>query len=659
MLNTGPSESVKKAAHPRPPPTPAAPKIDFSQPPAYDNPFPNPFAPFPSTFSPANVTPGAYPSSSLSFPTTTPSSAPVVSAPMTASTWPEPTPSLSISALQPPRLYVPAPTLSVDDGLQGSFGQPRFSKDGNVGQFEFNSKPLSFYVDDGMAGNPRDQALLYHFVDYVLPMIFPILDMHREGPGRAPEILTAMEENESYYFSCLSVSALHMKTSTNVDQVTIDREIMLHRFRAISLLTDQMHDDNAHSKVLNSMLALILFYCSVGETDDYLPDIPWTEHIESIGSLVQKLGLLNYLPRSFPPLSLTLATWVDILGGTMMGQAPQLSHEYRDRHIQGQSIGLKELMGCEDRVMFLISEIACLEGLKKQRTLSHWDMRHHIGALRAQIDHAEPADKTLRNPCSATGVVNWDILTKNMTTMFRVAARIYLYSLEPGFDHSTPEITSLVTIIAETLRFIPTGPFGFDRSLAWPLFIAGAYSTPYCAFRDILAQRSIALGRSRASGSFGRMYRILEEVWRLSDQPAPAPAFPDSGVHLPYPGVLPSQPAAPNVSTANFPSSTPYLDSLGINQAQPAVTSADQPSFPLPSMYLPPPNDQPQLPTTNPMSQPFQNSGLYLPSPVPNQSATLPSDHVPYMDTMRGPNKSQLVHWRDVMKHNNWLYLII
>ncbi|KAH8423045.1 DNA-binding transcriptional regulator ume6 [Aspergillus melleus] len=637
-------ESIRRAAHPRQPP-PVTTQIDFSQPPAYDNPFPNPFVPYPSTLSPSTLAPGA-----PQFTT------PIPPAP----TWPESSHGPAISALQPPRLYVPAPALSVDDGLQGSFGQPRFNKEGNVGQLVLNNKPLSCYLEDKMDVDPQDQPLLYHFVDFVLPTIFPIIDVHREGPSRAPELLNKLETNRAYFFTCLSVSALHVKTTLNVDPAAVDRDILQHRYRAVAELSTLMHMDNGHAKVLDTILGMIILYCSVGETDDYLPDIPWFEHLRSISSLVQKLKLTEYLPRSFPPLSITLASWIDILGGTMLGQSPQLAHEFRDRHINGTAIGLQELMGCEDRVMFLISEIACLEGLKKRDSLRRWDMRHHIGALRAQIDHAEPEDKTLRNPCSATGVIDWDILTKNITTMFRVAARIYLYSLEPGFDHTQPEITSLVTIVAETLRFIPTGPFGFDRSLAWPLFMTGVHSTPNCAFRDILAQRSIALGPARASGSFGRMYRIVQEVWRLSEAPITLPGFHDPGVHLPAPGFIPIQPEATSASAATFPSSGTYLPPPNFNQMQPEVISANQSAYPLPSMYLPSPDfNQPQLPSISPMPQTFPESGMYLPSPGLNQGTALPPDHMPYMGTMEEPNKKELVHWRDVMNANEWHYLLI
>ncbi|KAH3209434.1 hypothetical protein KXV77_007333 [Aspergillus fumigatus] len=121
-----------------------------------------------------------------------------------------------------------------------------------------------------------------------------------------------------------------------------------------------------------------------------------------------------------------------------------------------------------------------------------------------------------------------------MSAVFRLAARIYLYSLLPEFDRSHISTISLVTAVAEVLRFIPTGPYGFDRSLVWPLLITGAFSTPSSSFRNILAQRAEALGVLGDFGNFGRMYRLLEEVWRIADDPN-VPTFAESNILLTSP----------------------------------------------------------------------------------------------------------------------------
>jgi hypothetical protein len=337
----------------------------------------------------------------------------------------------------------------------------------------------------------------------------------------------------SYYHCCLSVAAIHLKASNGRSADKIDHDIMRHRYEAVSQLCRALNSDNGHEQILDATLAMILFHGSVGSLEDYLPDIPWNEHFQAGANLVNKLDLADTGPFTQPPFSMSLASWIDILGATMLRTTPHFSHTYRTKHLSGTSSGLRELMGCDDRIMYLISEIACLDSLKADGLIDDLALRNHVSALGAQLDFTEPVDSTLENPYSS-GIINPEQLTKNMSAVFRLAARIYLYSLLPEFDRSHISTISLVTAVAEVLRFIPTGPYGFDRSLVWPLLITGAFSTPSSSFRNILAQRAEALGVLGDFGNFGRMYRLLEEVWRIADDPV-VPTFAESNILLTSP----------------------------------------------------------------------------------------------------------------------------
>ncbi|KAF9893579.1 hypothetical protein FE257_010891 [Aspergillus nanangensis] len=437
---------------------------------------------------------------------------------------------------------------------------------------------LSSYLKGTRDLDHRERTLLNHFVDNVLRLIFPVLDIQEQGPVRACQILHSLETNKSYYHCCLSFSAIHFKTNLGVRSEQMDRDIMQHRYKAVSHLCQALNSDQGHDTILDATLAMIFFHCSVGAPDDHLPDIPWNEHFTAVTNLVNKLGLIDVSPYTPLPFSISLTTWVDILGATMLGKSPHFAHAYRNKHLAGVPSGLRELMGCEDRIMYLISEIACLDSLKCESTIDEYAVCHHISALSTQLEHAQPPDFTLETPSSDSGSVDPERLTKNMTAVFRVAARIYLYSLVPGFDRSQPRITNLVASVVEILRFIPMGPYGFDRSLVWPLLITGSFSTPASEFRDVMTRRSNSLGDSGDFGSFGRMYRVLQEVWRLSDDPI-EPVQPDSGLSL----------SSPNLQYEN---------------------------------------NQPPLAS-------------------------------PGAKTIVQPVKRQPVHWRDVMRNNEWRYLLI
>lgn len=381
----------------------------------------------------------------------------------------------------------------------------------------------------------HDRPLLTHFLDHVLQLIFPILEIHQQRPTRASEIIRSLETSKSYLHCCLSVSAIHIKTTMGLSAEQIDRDIMRHRYEAVSQLCQALRQSSdQHEQILDATLAMIFFHCSVGGPDDYLPDIPWNAHFQAVSNLINKL---NFMP---PPFSMSLIAWIDIFGATMLGKSPQFAHTYRNRHINGTSTGLQELMGCDDHVMYLISEIACLESLKADNRVDEQKLRHHISGLSIQLEHTEPADATLEWPCTSPGgTILPQKLTKSMSALFCIAARIYLRSLAPGFNCNQPSIISLVGAAAEILRYIPAGPYGFDRALVWPMLITGAHSIPSSPLRGILAERAMALGDLGDFGSFGRMYRLLQELWRLSDDTI-SPLLPSSATSLTFPERLPS-----------------------------------------------------------------------------------------------------------------------
>jgi C6 transcription factor Pro1 len=209
------------------------------------------------------------------------------------------------------------------------------------------------------------------------------------------------------------------------------------------------------------------------------------------------------------------------LGSTMLGKSPQFAHTYRAQHLSGSGSGLCELMGCEDRVMYLISEISCLEALKLEGRVDDIELCSHITALAKQLDHTEPAPGSLSYALPDAAALRPRQLSKSMTALFRLAARIYLCSLVPGFDCHQSSTVKLVVRFAETLELIPGGSDGFDRSLVWPLLICGSFSTPTSPFRTVFKTRIELLGEQAEFGSFGRMVRLLQEVWRTAGDSEP------------------------------------------------------------------------------------------------------------------------------------------
>lgn len=466
----------------------------------------------------------------------------------------------TFSAMGPPQLNSTLPTFHGDEWLQEEcFNQPEQYPphlDSSVPQ-AFPPQPASLLQTANIPVDDMDRPLLEHFVDNVLRMMFPIVEVHQEGLARAKAILNSLETNKAYLHCCLSVSAIHLKNNVGLPADQIDPDIMRHRYEAISQLCQSLNTDSDHDQILESTLAMIFFHCSVGAPDDRLPDIPWTDHFQAATNLVNRLEMPapakkhNSQPPCVSPFSLSLTSWIDILGATMTGDTPQFAHNYRTRHLSGTSSGLRELMGCDDRIMYLISEIACLDSLKKDGRVNDYTICHHVAALGVQLEYTESADPSLDQPYAYNGTIRPEQLTKNMSAIFRLAARIYLCSLVPGFDRNEASVLALVSAITAALDFIPAGPYGFDRSLVWPLLMAGVHSTPESDFRRVLAERAAALGEMGDFGSFGRMFRVVQEIWRLSDDPAGSPGEAQP-TNPSYPGYKEESPLSPGISPPGY-----------------------------------------------------------------------------------------------------------
>jgi hypothetical protein len=386
--------------------------------------------------------------------------------------------------------------------------------------FDFAHDPISPAHKSMIQVDECDQHLLNHFIDNVVRLIFPVLEVNQHGSARSDVILPALESNKTYLSCCLSISALHLKTTQGIQSEQLDNDIMRHKFATINQLCEALQFDSEHAKILEATLGMIFFQCSVGRSEDSHPDIAWHSHFQAATQLINKLELPFQLvndTQSHPPFNMTVAAWIDILGATMLGRAPIYADTYREKNISNSVAGLGELMGCEDRIMFLISEIACLEALKTEG-MDQVQLCSHIKLLGDHITMAETGVAPLENAYSATGAIRPKQLRSNMTTVFRLAARIYLCSLVPGFDRQQPNITNLVDTLADAMNYIPAGAEGFDRSLVWPLLIAGSASLPNSPFRTIFYERMTQMGDAASFGSIGRARELLREVWHANDE---------------------------------------------------------------------------------------------------------------------------------------------
>ncbi|EEH45196.1 uncharacterized protein PADG_01346 [Paracoccidioides brasiliensis Pb18] len=429
----------------------------------------------------------------------------------------------TFSTFQPPMPHATLPAFPGDDWIKEeyfesckeSFSSPEAN---DFGFFAMPSEPTiadMFNLDDG------DRYLLTHFFENVIPLIYPVLETRQQGMVQS-HVVPALQTNKAYLHCCLSIAAMHLKSAECDKGDKFDNAILNNRGEAVKELNEALTHDTDNLQILDAILAMILFPCAVGCPNDVLLDIPWHSHFQPVTELISRLQLPQMLLDADnqnipPPFSMTLVAWIDILGSTMLGKTPQCAHVYRTQLLGGSSSGLSDLMGCEDRVMYLISEISCLDALKIESRIDDIQLCSHITALAHQLDHTEPPPGSLVYPVNDAGVLHPCQLSQNMTALYRLSARVYLCSLVPGFHRSQAGTRKLISDFAELVNLIPCGPEGFDRSLAWPFLICGSFSTPDSQFRAMFERRTEMLGNQADSGNFGRMACLLHEVWRQSD----------------------------------------------------------------------------------------------------------------------------------------------
>ncbi|OAT11876.1 PRO1 protein, variant 1 [Blastomyces gilchristii SLH14081] len=438
----------------------------------------------------------------------------------------------TFSTFQPPLSHATLPTFPGDDWVQEEYFESckkSFSSP-ETGDFGFLSVPPEPTIADMLNLDDGDRHLLEHFLENVIRLLFPVLETRQHGIVQS-HILPALQTNKPYLHCCLSIAAMHLKSTecNNGDQ--FDNAILNHRGEAVKELNEALTHDTDNLQILDAILAMILFPCTVGCPNDVLLDIPWHSHFQPVTELITRLELPQMLLDADnhnipPPFDMTLVAWIDILGSTMLGKTPQCAHVYRTKLLAGSSSGLYDLMGCEDRMMYLISEIACLDTLKLEGRIDDLLLCSHITSLAHQLDHTEPPPGSLVYPTNDTGALQACQLSQNMTALFRLAARVYLCSLVPGFHRTQAGTMRLISDFADLVNLVPGGPDGFDRSLVWPFLICGSFSTPDSAFRSMFERRIEMLGNAAGNGSFGRMVCLLREVWRQADVAADVSFLP-------------------------------------------------------------------------------------------------------------------------------------
>jgi hypothetical protein len=357
----------------------------------------------------------------------------------------------------------------------------------------------------------RDEYLLSHFRREVAPMVFPMLKLNDSAKSHSDLLLAPLDTNQAYFHAALSYAAVHIKATQGLSSPELEEDLLRHVQLTVQVITGWLTGPTNFDQIAEATLAMIYLRGLVGGLDQDVCELPWLSHFQAAKDALSRMD------TSEASQNMPIAAWVDILGSTMNGSKPTFADLYRDNNIANIPLGLSRFVGCDDSILYLISEIACLESYKQQSSIDDIALCFHIKSLGDHISQNEMTAAPPANAFTATGSINGTQLAANLSHVFRISARIYLCSLLPDFDPSQLNVQNLVDSLAEALSFIPAGVDGFDRSLVWPLLMAGSVSRPESTLRSALAERANLMGPMADTGAFGRMRTVLSEVWKVND----------------------------------------------------------------------------------------------------------------------------------------------
>ncbi|CVL08135.1 related to C6 zink-finger protein PRO1A [Fusarium mangiferae] len=408
------------------------------------------------------------------------------------------------------------------DSNTSTEGARNYQSVASLNRVSFDSTPMMAQVQ--FDPSRAYELLESHFQACVQPNIFPLLKHDKDNSFKFDLDSSAFYSNRAYLHSCLVVAAQHLKSSCGHAPIGIwDDEITRHRCGAATALNNAFKENESQQQILEATLGIISLETAVGTCDNLL-GFSWDLHFEAATQLLRRLSPgANPLESSmvYPqiPFHKAIYAWVDILGATIKGRSPKYAHIYEEKRISQLSpgLGLCELMGCDDRVMCLISSIARLE-FQKNGGMKFGPLLESVAELDKHIGKSKCENFEAQMPFETTCQILIPQLRKNITMAFLIAARIYLYSLLPGFHPTQSHIVKLVDRLTTVLQRIPTGNDGFDHSITWVYLIGGSVAIAKSPFRSLLEGRISAL---RLIGRFGKMERLrilLSEVWAENDK---------------------------------------------------------------------------------------------------------------------------------------------
>lgn len=196
------------------------------------------------------------------------------------------------------------------------------------------------------------KCLLKNFADNILPLL--VLTPGSQYHSSAGATIRQPKDSDGAYFhGCLTMSALLLK------------EVSQSQAPFLKVIISQlwiMTIDGLREAVERKPVKEGLFQAKFGNNIPALgngsarrPDLGylWARSLQGHDANLRAHATLSKEPSEMSS-NRALISWIDILGSAMRGCTTHFPKTYRTNYVQNYSIGLQQMMGCDDRTVYLI-----------------------------------------------------------------------------------------------------------------------------------------------------------------------------------------------------------------------------------------------------------------------------------------------------------------
>jgi hypothetical protein len=495
----------------------------------------------------------------------------------------QPTPIKELSEIFSERLPAPPPA---EDGVVAVRAHPL--------KLEKSAEEIPPSIDPFGVSNlpyktPRELTLLKHYLYDVSAYTYRGMSSKTKYTIVRYSFLPRCQTSSTFFYASVAHGAFHLKSiADREERSTRELDLEIAGYHDI-IYRDMSAALSAMTTITDDTVGVIIILLNCEVPYPSLPlEIPsptnqslWdqintagTDWPQALAAAVECTLLLNFLVDPEPSVSIIFMTrrivWLDILSGLTLNAPPKLAQEYRKFLLrpreQRRFLRLYEMAGCEDEVIYLLSEALVLAGFKSYSPPAATALSPDVKWKRL-IRHGVELDKrlvkvypksflpTVRISQSATGTFFPEVPSAGdgypspspsetesdaeeeeeeekidesypanveglpstaITAAFVLSIRIHIWSIALGFYPRLDIFRAFLKELMRVIATIPPGIMGFDRCIVWPLLVGASLATTE-EERDFFVKR-FKRPNAEPYATLSVVEKVFRRVWFERDQ---------------------------------------------------------------------------------------------------------------------------------------------